>query len=87
MKGADMWDTVVRDETSLPLHVGRGLDPDVSSPPLVLGTSGAEDMVSLWESQTGKFEAVAQKGVWRGENRTDGRMEPERESSPRRQRY
>jgi hypothetical protein len=46
MKGADMWDTVVRYETSLPFHVGRGLDPDASSAPLVRGTSGAEDIVS-----------------------------------------
>jgi len=44
MKGADMWDTVVRHETSLFLHAGCGLGPDAPSAPLVRGISGIEDM-------------------------------------------
>ena len=39
-----MWDMVVRCETSLPLHVGCGLEPDASSALLVRGASGVEDM-------------------------------------------
>lgn len=47
MKGADMWDTVVRYETSFFLHAGCGLGPDAdaSPTPLVRGLSeGVEDM-------------------------------------------
>jgi len=50
MRGADVWDIVVRYETSLPLHVGCGPDPGVSSAPLVRGISGVEDMRSRWVS-------------------------------------
>ena len=72
MKGADMWDTVVRYETSLLLHVGCGLEPDASSALPVHGTSGMEDMgVSGRE-----LNVVALREVWREREKwTDGRME------------
>jgi len=44
MKGANMWDTIARYETSLSLHTGCGLGPHASSAPLVRGTSGVEYM-------------------------------------------
>lgn len=52
MKGAETWDRVVRYETSLLLHLGCGFEPDASSALLFCGTSGMEDMKSLWASQT-----------------------------------
>jgi len=51
MKGADTWDIVVRDESSLPLHFGCGLEPDASFALLFCGTFGMEGMGSLWASQ------------------------------------
>ena len=51
MKGADMWDMVVRHEISLVLRVGCG--PDASSSPLVCGTSGVGDM-GLWRESQGE---------------------------------
>ena len=61
MKGADMWDTVVRYETSLPLHVDCGLGPEASSALLVRGTSGVDDI----GVPSREPDAVALRGVWR----------------------
>ena len=52
MKGADTWDTIVKYETSLLLHVGCGPEPDASSALSVCETSGAEDMRS-WRASRG----------------------------------
>lgn len=70
-----MWDTVVRYETSLLLHVGCGLEPDVSSALLVRGTSGVGDM----GAPDRELDVVAFRGVWRKrEEWADGRMELQR---------
>jgi len=70
-----MWDTTVRYESSLPLHVGCGLEPDASSALLVRGTSGVGDM----GASGGELDVVAFRGVWRErEEWADGRMELQR---------
>lgn len=63
IKGADTCDTVVRDETSFFLHVGRDLEPGV----LFRGTSGVDGM---------GYSSECSEGRTRGVEGRRGRMEP-----------
>jgi hypothetical protein len=47
MKGAETCDTMVRHETSFPVHVGCDLDPGASSAPVACGTSDVEDILRV----------------------------------------